>query len=176
MSDSFRPALAAFARYRPSQPPEIRVTRLRLRSLHVTTWRFAHAPFRVCCRRAPPSCFRATAPPKLRGLSLLTSVGLSPTRRRVLTWTRQLPIFSILIDEQDGRSVLTGQGERHLAVKSQVPLSSVQQPQACLRWVAWCTSRCNTVDRARTSRIRSRNIPCRRFYFMTNVSSARPTS
>ena len=35
--------------------------------------------FRACCRRAPPSCFRATAPPQLRGLSLLASVGLSPT-------------------------------------------------------------------------------------------------
>ncbi|WP_179871746.1 hypothetical protein [Bacillus cereus] len=43
--DSFRSVLAAFARYRPSQPPELRVTRLHLRSLYVTTWRFAHAPF-----------------------------------------------------------------------------------------------------------------------------------
>ena len=33
VSDSFRPALSAFARYRPSQPPEIRIARLRLRSL-----------------------------------------------------------------------------------------------------------------------------------------------
>jgi len=45
VSDSFRPALAAFARYRPSQPPEIRVTRLRLRSLYVATWCVAHTPF-----------------------------------------------------------------------------------------------------------------------------------
>ena len=30
-------ALAAFARYRPSRPPVDRVTRLRLRSLHVAT-------------------------------------------------------------------------------------------------------------------------------------------
>src|SRR5450830_1442574 len=31
------------------------------------------------CRSPPPSCFRATAPPLLRSLSLLASVGLSPT-------------------------------------------------------------------------------------------------
>src|SRR3954464_1855565 len=37
-SDSFRLVLAAFARDRPSQPPEKRVTRLPLRSLHVATW------------------------------------------------------------------------------------------------------------------------------------------
>ena len=79
VSDSFRSALAAFARYRPSRPPELRVTRLRLRSLHVATWSVAHPPFKECCRRASPSCFRATAPPVLRGLSLLASVGLSPT-------------------------------------------------------------------------------------------------
>ena len=90
VSDSFRPALVAFARYRPSQPPGVRVTRLRLRSLHVATWCVAHAPFRACCRRAPPSCFRATAPPKLRGLSLLAPVGLSPTGRCALVWTRRL--------------------------------------------------------------------------------------
>src|SRR6266851_10146240 len=92
VSDSFRPALAAFVRYRPSQPPEIRVTRLRLRSLYVATWCVAHTPFRACCRRAPPSCFRATTPPQLRGLSLLTSVGLAPTGRCVLDWTRQFSI------------------------------------------------------------------------------------
>src|ERR1019366_5768789 len=91
VSDSFRPALVAFARYRPSQPPEIRVTRLLLRSLYVATWCVAHTPFRVCCRRAPPSCFRATTPPKLRGLSLLASVGLAPTGRCVLDWTRRSP-------------------------------------------------------------------------------------
>src|ERR1700681_2818051 len=90
-SDSFRPALAAFARYRPSQPPVIRVTRLRLRSLHVATWCVAHTPFEYVCRRAPPSCFRATAPPQLRVLSLLTSVGLSPTGQCVLDWTRRSP-------------------------------------------------------------------------------------
>src|ERR1019366_6451788 len=88
-SDSFRPAPAAFARYRPSQPPEFRVTRLRLRSLYVATWCVAHTPFRVCCRRAPPSCFRATAPPQLRGLGLLASVGLAPTGQCVLDWTRR---------------------------------------------------------------------------------------
>src|SRR2546427_937672 len=41
----------------------------------------------VCCpysflsmlSEAPPSCFRATTPPQLQGLSLLASVGLSPT-------------------------------------------------------------------------------------------------
>jgi hypothetical protein len=33
VSDSFRSALVAFARYRPSQPPEKRVTRLHLRRL-----------------------------------------------------------------------------------------------------------------------------------------------
>ena len=33
VSESFRPALAAFAHYRPSQPPEIHVTRL-----HCATW------------------------------------------------------------------------------------------------------------------------------------------
>ena len=42
---AFRSVLVAFARYRPSQPPELRVTRLHLRSLYVTTWRFAHMPF-----------------------------------------------------------------------------------------------------------------------------------
>ena len=35
--------------------------------------------FRACCRRAPPSCSRATAPPLLRSLSFLAPVGLSPT-------------------------------------------------------------------------------------------------
>jgi len=35
----------------------MRVTRLHLRSLVITTGCFAHPPFRVCCRRAPPSCF-----------------------------------------------------------------------------------------------------------------------
>ena len=44
VSDLFRSVLVAFARYRPSQPPELRVTRLHLRSLGVTTWSFARAP------------------------------------------------------------------------------------------------------------------------------------
>ena len=48
-----------------------------------------YAPSTTASRRtlmngASPFCSRATAPPKLRGLSLLTSIGLSPTRRRVL--------------------------------------------------------------------------------------------
>src|SRR6266849_1324344 len=58
----------------------------------IATWCVAHTPFRACCRRAPPSCFRATTPPQLRGLSLLTSVGLAPTGRCVLDWTRQFSI------------------------------------------------------------------------------------
>src|SRR5664280_2419771 len=41
------------------------------------------------CRRAPPPCFRATTPPKLRDLSLLVSVGLSPTGCSALNWTRR---------------------------------------------------------------------------------------
>lgn len=44
VSDSFGSVLVAFARYRPSQPPDLRVTRLRLRSLYVTTWSFANVP------------------------------------------------------------------------------------------------------------------------------------
>ena len=44
VSNSFRAILAAFARSRPSRPSELRVTRLHLRSLHVTTCCFAHAP------------------------------------------------------------------------------------------------------------------------------------
>src|SRR5262249_57714115 len=79
VTDSFRAALAAFARYRPSRPPELRVTRLRLRSLYVATWSVAHSPCKECCRRASPACFRAPVPPVLRGLSLLASVGLAPT-------------------------------------------------------------------------------------------------
>ena len=88
-ADPFRPALSAFARYRPPQPPEFRVMRLPLRSLYIATWWVAHTPFRVCCRRAPPSCFHATVPPKLRGLSLLASAGLSPAGQSVLVWTRR---------------------------------------------------------------------------------------
>src|ERR1035437_7145210 len=50
----------------------------------------AHS-FRACCRRAPPSCFRATAPPLLRSLSLLASVGLSPTSQRALCLDTPIP-------------------------------------------------------------------------------------
>src|ERR1039457_3864699 len=78
-SDSFRSALVAFARYRQSQPPEKRVTRLLLRSFDLQPGALRTLLARVCCRRAPPSCSHATVPPMLRGLSLLTSVGLSPT-------------------------------------------------------------------------------------------------
>jgi hypothetical protein len=79
VSDSFRQTLSAFAHCRPSQSPEFRVTGLRLRSLYVATWCVADSSFRAFCRRAPTSCFCATAPPKLRSLSLLASVGLPPT-------------------------------------------------------------------------------------------------
>ena len=71
VSDSFRSALAAFARCRPSQPPELRVTRLHLRSLYVATWCVAHTPFRACCRRASPFLLsRRGASPATRPESL----------------------------------------------------------------------------------------------------------
>src|SRR5207248_3374000 len=54
---------------------------------HCNLVRCAHS-FRVCCRRAPSSCFHATTPPQLRGLSLLAPVGLSPTGKCALFWTR----------------------------------------------------------------------------------------
>src|SRR5439155_19221837 len=73
----------------PSPPPEIRVRTLHLRSLHVAAWCVAYTPFACVRRRAPPSCFRASAPPQLRGLRLLASVGLSPTGQCVLDWTRR---------------------------------------------------------------------------------------
>jgi hypothetical protein len=79
VADSFRPALVAFAPRRPARPPEVRVTRLPLRSLYVAIWSVAPSPFRAGCRRASPGSFRAPAPPVLRGLSLLASVGLAPT-------------------------------------------------------------------------------------------------
>src|ERR1019366_185287 len=107
-SDSLRTAPFAFARCRPSQPPENRVTRLLLRSLVVTTGYFAHPPFRVCCRRAPPSWSPATVPPKLRGLSLLTSVGLSPTRRRILSL--DTPAFQRDAYNSDSSALCTSRG------------------------------------------------------------------
>src|SRR5262249_59141540 len=63
VADSFRSALAAFARSRPARPPEVRVTRLHLRSLHVATWSGADSPFRERFRRAYPACFCAPSPP-----------------------------------------------------------------------------------------------------------------
>jgi hypothetical protein len=74
-SDSSRAVPAAFARYRPSRPPDVRVTRLHLRSHYTATWNFAHLLSRWC-RRASPFCFRATVPPTLRGLE---SLGLGRT-------------------------------------------------------------------------------------------------
>src|ERR1019366_5923959 len=51
-----------------------------------------HSSFRAICRRAPSPCFRATTPPKLRDLSLLVSVGLSPTGCFALNWTRRVAL------------------------------------------------------------------------------------
>jgi hypothetical protein len=75
VSDSSCAVPAAFARCRPSRPPDFRVTRLRLRSHYAATWSFANLLSRPC-RRASPSCSRSTVPPTLRDLE---SVGLGRT-------------------------------------------------------------------------------------------------
>ncbi len=72
VSDSFQSVLVAFARYRPSQPPGLRVTRLHLRSLYVTTWSFAHAPYERDVRGLHRLAFRSTMPLRLREWSLFS--------------------------------------------------------------------------------------------------------
>ena len=81
--------LAAFARCRPSRPPDSRVTRLRLRSLRAATWSVAHLLSRCVVGGLRRIAFAPRRLPSYEAPSPRASVGLSPTGSCVLLWTRR---------------------------------------------------------------------------------------
>lgn len=93
----FRQALFAFARYRPSQPPELKCYEATPTFIAHYNLEFARTPKEHVVRGLHRFAFALTVPLRLREGSLFLPVGLSPTRRYVLIWTRQSSILTFLL-------------------------------------------------------------------------------